>query len=150
MLSAMDEVGAFWARFLAETGAPGGPYEAGAFANEDPEVATELGLLVRDGPKRATTSRLSSYEVSGDPLPVVGDVWVVTDGTGVPLCVTRTTEVQLRRFGEVDAAFAWDEGENDRTLAGWRAAHQQYFASIGEPLNDDTMLVLERFEKLWG
>jgi uncharacterized protein YhfF len=51
--------------------------------------------------------------------------------------------------GRGHAGFAWDEGENDQTLAGWRAAHEWYFASIGQPVDDDTMVVLERFEKLW-
>jgi uncharacterized protein YhfF len=140
---------AFWARFLAASGAVDGPYRVCAFADDKPELATELGLLVRDGPKRATAGLLAEYQEDGEPLPAVGERWIVTDGAGAPLCVVRTTAVEIRRYAEVDEAFAWDEGENDRTLAGWRRAHEWYFASIGRPLADDTLLVLERFEKLW-
>ena len=73
----------------------------------------------------------------------------MTGGDGTPVCVTRTTSVEQRRWADVDEAFAFEEGENDRTLAGWRRAHAWYFGSIGHPVDDDTLLVLERFEKLW-
>lgn len=139
----------FWARFRAETGHPDAPYHVGGFAEEHPEVATELAALVVSGTKRATTGLLHEYESEGEPLPQPGDLWIVTDGAGAPVCVTRTTSVELRRYADVDEAFAFEEGENDKTLAGWRAAHEWYFASIGQPVADETMLVLERFEKLW-
>ena len=145
----MSDVQVFWAGFLAETGAADGPYRVCAFADDKPELATELGLLVRDGPKRATAGLYAEYQEEGEPLPVVGDRWIVTDGAGGPLCVVRTTAVETRRYADVDEAFAWDEGENDRTLAGWRRAHEWYFASVGRPLDANTLLVLERFEKLW-
>ena len=38
-------------------------------------------------------------------------------------CILETVELTQRRFGEMDAQFAFDEGEDDRTLASWRAAH---------------------------
>lgn len=143
------EIVEFWTRFLAETGRPDGPYQVGGFAEEHPEIATQLAALVVAGTKRATTGLLAEYLAEGTPLPAVGDLWVVTDGTGAPVCVTRTTAVEGRRWADVDEAFAFEEGENDRTLAGWQRAHRWYFDSIGHPVDDDTMLVLERFEKLW-
>jgi uncharacterized protein YhfF len=145
----MDEIERFWARFLAATGEADGPHEAGAFAEEHPEVATALGALVVEGRKRATTSLLAEFEEAGEPLPAVGERSIVLDGRGSPLCVIRTTSVEVRRWADVDAGFAWDEGENDRTLEGWRAAHAWYFASIGRPVQDETLLVLERFERIW-
>ena len=53
------------------------------------------------------------------------------------------TEVAIRRFCDVDAAFALDEGE-DADLAGWRAGHRRYFARNGgfEP---EMKLVCEPF-----
>src|SRR5206468_2949865 len=83
--------------------------------------ATELGLLVRDGPKRATASLRSAYE-DGEPIPRAGELSVILDGDGDPLCVIRTTHVEIRRFADVDEEFAWAEGEGDRSLAYWRRA----------------------------
>jgi len=44
----------------------------------------------------------------------------------------------------VDAAFAHDEGEGDRTLASWREAHQVYFSRLGQFAPEMT-LWCERF-----
>ena len=149
MTTADPEIAAFWAVFAAATGVDG-PYAAWGFGDDDkPDLMTELGLLVRDGPKRATTSRVEDYAPGGEPLPTVGDHSVILDGGGRPLCIIRTSAIEVRPFGEVDEAFAWDEGEGDRTLADWRRAHEWYFATIGDPVTDATPVVLERFVKVW-
>ncbi|MGF1665056.1 MAG: ASCH domain-containing protein [Acidimicrobiia bacterium] len=137
-----------WTDYVAATGADG-PYTAEAFAEGLPEVSTELALLVRDGPKRATASVLALWEEEGESLPVPGAHSVVLDGTGQAVCVIRTASVETRRFGDVDDTFAWDEGEGDRTLAWWRQAHVDFFAGIGTTITDDTVMVLERFELVW-
>jgi uncharacterized protein YhfF len=137
-----------WRSFVKATGIDG-PYTAWGFG-ADPGMADELGLLVRDGPKRATTSLLSEYQEDDEPLPAVGDLSVVLDGAGRPLCVIRTTVVEVRAFGLVDEAFAWVEGEGDSSLAYWREAHIRFFASGGRPVDDDTPVVLETFELLWS
>jgi uncharacterized protein YhfF len=49
-----------------------------------------------------------------------GKLTVMLGGNGRPLAIIETVELALRRFDEVDASFAYDEGEDDRTLASWR------------------------------
>ena len=137
-----------WAAYVAATGSTGS-YTAWAFADDsNPALMTKLGLLVRDGPKRATTGREDDFN-DEEPIPVPGDHSVILDGEGHPICVIRTTSVEIRPFGEVDAQFAWDEGEGDRSLEDWRNAHIQYFASVDTPIDDETRVVLERFAKVW-
>lgn len=142
----------YWAEFVAATGIDGA-YEAWAFGDADamPELSTALALLVRDGPKRATASLLEEFTAdgSGEQPPEPGDLSVILDGEGRPTCVIRTVQVETRRFGDVDEAFAWDEGEGDRTLEWWRRAHQWFFSQQGVEIDDDTLMVLERFELLW-
>lgn len=135
----------FWERFVATTGVDG-PYTAWGFGSD----ATALGLLVRDGPKRATASLLAWYRRDGDPMPAAGDLGVVLDSDGDPLCVIRTIAVEVRRFGDVDEEFAWAEGEGDRSLAHWRRAHVEFFPGEGQPVTEQTEIVLERFELLWA
>ena len=75
----------FWRSFVEATGIDG-PYTAWSFGN-DPDMAKELGLLVRDGPKRATTSLLSWYEgEDAEPLPRIGDLEMreAFDGVFIP------------------------------------------------------------------
>ncbi len=139
----------FWQEFRAASGVEAS-YTAWAFGYESgPKQQTELGTLVRDGPKRATASLLSEYEEEGEQLPVVGEFSVILDGQGDPLCVIRTAQVEVRPFGEVDADFDWDEGEGDRTLAWWRRAHIRFFDRSGFDIKDETMMVLERFDLVW-
>lgn len=142
-------VQAFWRAYADATGIDV-PYEAWGFGGDDtPELATELGLLVRDGPKRATTGMLADYQRDGEALPVVGAYSVILDGAGEPLCIIRTALVETRPFGEVDEEFAWVEGEGDRSLEYWREAHMRFFAHQGTPISDDVVVVLERFELVW-
>jgi molybdopterin-guanine dinucleotide biosynthesis protein A len=143
---AAARVEAFWAEFVAATGIDG-PHTAWGFGN-DRAMATELGLLVRDGPKRATAGLRSEYEPD-EPLPEPGDLSVILDGDGLPLCVIRTTGVDIRPFADVDEEFAWTEGEGDRSLEYWRRAHIEFFASQGVAVTDADEVVLERFELLW-
>jgi uncharacterized protein YhfF len=78
---------------------------------------------------------------------------VVLDGRGEPLCIVETTEITIRPFDQVDARFAWEEGEGDRSLAYWRRAHLDFFtrtlAKIGKHPTPDMPLVCERFRILY-
>jgi uncharacterized protein YhfF len=56
----------------------------------------------------------------------------------------ETIEVTYRRFNEVEADIAFDEGEGDRSLAYWRDAHRTYFGRLGR-FSEDMMLMCERF-----
>ena len=106
---------------------------------DGPDLADELLELVLKGVKTATCSTEDEPNISKP-----GECWIVLDGHGDPRCVIETTEVTFRRFGDVDAAFAHDEGEGDRSLAYWRAAHREYFGRLGK-FSEDMMLMCERF-----
>jgi len=99
--------------------------ETFAFGNT-PQMADDLGALVVAGVKTATCWAASQGEQTH-----VGKRMVMLDGTGRPWAVIETVELALRRFGEVDAAFAYDEGEGDRSLADWREGHERYFKGEG-------------------
>lgn len=143
---------AYFAAFLAATGRSADRYDRVEFG-DDPATQDELAELTLHGPKRATTSILRDYEAEGEKVPEAGDLCVVTNGRGEPVCVYRATRVDVARFGDVDATFAWDEGEGDRTLADWREGHarwlRQQSAIGGWTFDDDTLVVLERFTVIW-
>jgi uncharacterized protein YhfF len=140
----MDRVERFWRAFVAATGVDG-DYTAWAFGDD----ADALARLVKIGTKRATTSLFSEYEAEQEPLPEPGNLSVILNSSGEPTCVIRTTRVDVSRFGDVDAEFAREEGEGDGSLEYWRRTHERFFASLGSAADDDTMVVLERFELLW-
>lgn len=106
---------------------------------DSPALADELAALVLDGRKRATVM------TPDDPnRPETGQLSIVLDGAGRPVCVIETTELTERRFDEVDAAFAFEEGEGDRSLVSWRAGHELYFRRLGV-FAPDMPLLCERF-----
>jgi uncharacterized protein YhfF len=106
---------------------------------DSPALADELLDLVLRGVKTATCSTEDEPNTS-----TPGERWIVLDGRGTPRCVIESIEVTYRRYSEVDAAFAHDEGEGDRGLAHWRSAHRNYFGRQGK-FNEGMMLMCERF-----
>ncbi|WP_439374055.1 ASCH domain-containing protein [Bradyrhizobium sp. DASA03120] len=106
---------------------------------DSPGLADELLDLVVRGIKTATCSTEDEPNTS-----TPGERWVVLDGRGEPRCVIESTEITYRRFHDVDCAFAYDEGEGDRSLAYWRSAHRAYFGRLGR-FSEHMMLMCERF-----
>jgi uncharacterized protein YhfF len=144
----------FWNRFLAARPDVGWlplPAMIEPFG-DNAALADKLIELVVNGPKRATAGSLVDYQ-RDDLLPTVGAASIATDGSGVPRAVLRTTEVRNGPLHSVDEAFAWDEGEGDRTRADWLAMHtrffERYLPTIGETFSPDMATVFERFEVLY-
>jgi uncharacterized protein YhfF len=106
---------------------------------DGPRLADELLALVLAGKKTATC-----WSVSDGQQTEIGKRMVAKDGQGRPRAVLETVELTQRRFHEVDAPFAFEEGEGDRTLSFWRAAHERYFRRQGT-FAPDMALYCERF-----
>lgn len=94
------------------------------------------------GDKTATAGLRSDYE-PGEPLPRIGDRSVLLGFDDEPVAVLETTEVRVVRAGDVDLAFAVDEGEGFETVADWRRAHESFWAD--RQIDDDTLIVAVRF-----
>ncbi|MCP4167986.1 MAG: ASCH domain-containing protein [Chloroflexi bacterium] len=123
---------AFWQFFLStfpDDATPPTTYETWYFGSTK-VMANELGNLVLAGTKRATASLVWYYEHAGKIVPKAGDISVITDWSSNPLCVIETTEVSITPFNQVDAQFAFDEGEGDRSLAYWQEGHWRFFLGI--------------------
>ncbi len=143
----------FWSAYcraskLSETA----PYQAWYFGDSQ-QLAHELVELVLHGPKRATAALGCVADALPHTAAVPDGYSVVTELDGTPRAVLRTTVLERRKFGDVDAAFAWDEGEGDRTLPDWKRGHWSYFSreceSLGRSMSEDAEVCLERFELLY-
>ncbi|MBL8101391.1 MAG: ASCH domain-containing protein [Anaerolineales bacterium] len=143
----------YWNSFLA-TLPSDSPYREKKYVAEGfgdyPKLADELGALVVSGIKTGTCSALWEWQAEGNPIPEVGLISIVLNGTGEPICIIETTEVTQRRFNEVNEDFAHSEGEGDLSLQYWRDAHTTYFSrvlpKIGREFSEDMPLVCERFQ----
>jgi uncharacterized protein YhfF len=145
------EIEVYWAAFRAAAGIDHDLYVV-VQMGDSPELADELLDLMLVGRKRATASLARDFG-GEEPLPMVGDHVVVVDGAGTPRCIWRTTEVTVKPLDEVDDAFAWDEGEGDRSRAFWLDAHRRFFARQaareGFTMHDRIPTVFERFALVW-
>ena len=65
----------------------------------------------------------------------------------------ENVEVTIKPLSQVDEAFAWYEGEGDRTRDWSLDAHRRYFARKARrerfELDDEILTVFERFEVVW-
>ena len=151
-----DRIEAYWRSFLGtlppDSPARGERYVAEAWG-DSPRLAHELGALIVEGTKTATCSAAWEYEAEGERLPTVGSKTIVLDGNDDPMCIVETTEVEVRSYDEVDANFAYEEGEGDRSLEYWRDAHWRFFSrtlpNIGREPVVDMPLVCERFRVIY-
>ena len=147
---------AYWKGYL-DTLPAGSPVHGEEYVAEgwgdSPRLADELGALIAHGTKTATCSALWEYEAEREPLPEVGVKTIVLDGNDDPLCIVETTEVEVRPYDKVDAQFAYEEGEGDRSLEYWREAHWRFFSrtlpGLGKEPAMDMPLVCERFRVIY-
>lgn len=116
-------------------------------------LADELLDLVLHGPKRATATLLADFAAAGELPPRIGSHWVACDGAGRPRAVLRSVELRVGPVHSVDDAFAWDEGEDDRTRASWLEQHLGYWrrtcAARGAELDESAEVVFERLRVVW-
>jgi uncharacterized protein YhfF/predicted N-acetyltransferase YhbS len=146
-------VAAYWSEFCRAASVPEPTaYQAWHFGAA-PALAHDLVELVLHGPKRATAALAETDDAQPESAPVLHGYSVVTEHDGAPRCVIRTVWLDRRPLAAVDAQFAFDEGEGDRTLADWLDGHRRYFtrelAAQGRVLSDDIEVDLERFELLY-
>lgn len=143
---------AFWDDYVANEVATGQPaprlYDTMVIGDDaaSADVGAQLILL---GRKTTTSALPSDFEGPGQRPPRPGDLSLVLDGRGDPVCIVRTMSVETQPFRDVDEAFVWDYGEWDGTLATWRDRMLAYYADqlMEDPL--DTPLVCERFTRVW-
>jgi len=141
----------FWAQYVTArpAAAQAGPDYTVERFGDSAELADELLRLVVEGHKRATSTLVAEFLAESGPLPRIGSHWIVCDGAGAPRLVLRTTELRIGSFHSVDEAFAYDEGEDDRTRASWMREHRRYWqrrsAAMGIEWSEDDEIVFERF-----
>lgn len=121
----------------------------------DERIAQELLELFLNGLKWAGSSIKKAYfdpTVTDlkEPLPKVGDVWLIQDLDQVVRVIARTVEVEEFAFADVSERLAQAEGEGDKTIAYWKDAHRDFFEHYLRELEikelDSEMMIAEYFE----
>lgn len=150
----VDTVENFWQKFCEEKGINvETSYQSWYFGNT-PEMTRELTELVLEGKKTATASLAAINKIKPDEAPILDGYSIITDFERNPFCIIQTTEIRHLPFGEVDAEFAFDEGEGNQTLEYWRGVHWKYFtkeaAENNLEFNEKSLVCCERFKLLYS
>jgi uncharacterized protein YhfF len=107
-----------------------------------------------EGHKTATSSLLAEWEHEREALPSVGERQTVVDSDARPVAIIELRAVEIIRLGDADHQLALEEGEGFGSVGEWREAHERFWKtevapllpdSSDAPLNDDTLIVVERF-----
>jgi len=146
-------VTSMWSDFLSQqshaSSRARNPPESWHFCDNEAD-ANECAALVLSGRKRATATLLWWFESTGEPLPAIGDLNIVTDWSGQATCVIRTTGVQVVPFNGITELHASAEGEGDGSLEWWRTAHWACFTRElergGQSPEADMPIVFQEFE----
>ncbi|MBX2881499.1 MAG: ASCH domain-containing protein [Granulosicoccus sp.] len=147
----------FWISFLKSSACPADAndrflesFRIGSSAEE----ADHGVKLILSGKKTATSSLLWEYEQSEKTAPTVGSLSVVENGNSQPICVVKTTWIEINPISNISEDFAYDYGELDGTLTSWHRVFDNYYAQVcaemGCDFTDNTPLVCERFKLIYN
>ena len=100
----------------------------------------------------AGSSLVKDFETAGDPLPEVGNYWIILDSREKPRCLVKTVRVVISLFREIPEEVARAEGEGDLTVADWQRGHRAFFTPSltkwGIPDLDEAEVITEFFDVL--
>ena len=145
---------AFWNNYLAQLPAsarPRTPFVEAAFAGGQ-EGTDALISLYRQGKKAAGSGLVKDYESAGDPLPKVGNYWIILDSRERPQFLVKTIRIEINLFGNIPKAVARAEGEGDLSVSHWKKVHRNFYlpflAKWGIADIDKAKVITEHFEIL--
>ncbi|MBX3244031.1 MAG: ASCH domain-containing protein [Acidobacteria bacterium] len=149
----MSNLKTFWERFVTENPAYAGrDVPVADYFCDNKKDADECADLVVEGIKRATTSSVWAIEKFDEKMPAVGDLSIVTDWEGEPKAVIEVTKVEVVKFKDVTAEYAFIEGEGDKSLQYWRDVHWEFYKREmqphGEHPTEDMQVVCEYFTRI--
>ncbi len=107
-----------------------------------------------EGRKTTTTSLMAEFIHNHEPLPAAGRRTLLLNSDDQPVAVLRYASVSVTRLGLVTPQHVLNEGEDYKSLPGWRQAHKSFWTSenmrqaLGDPdfnVDGQTLVVLETF-----
>lgn len=118
---------------------------AGNFA-----ITDELIALYLAGEKSAGSSLVEDFKSCADPLPQVGNYWIVLNRQKEPQLLLKTIKIEIHKFAELPAYIALAEGEGDKSVEYWKKVHREFYTPYlqkwGIKNLDEAQVITEFFE----
>jgi uncharacterized protein YhfF len=133
----MEKIEDVWNKYLAKYDLPKStPFAGECVFGADEEESELLTSQVLSGEKQANCVALESYQIDMEPLPSVGNRYVVTSWDGNALCVIETLKVTILPFMEITWEMAQKEGVAE-SMSLWEEAHTEFFEYDGDIMGYD-------------
>lgn len=150
----MSLTATYWKEFQIQNLAYQNVEEPNAFYFCDNKSdADDCAELVIKKIKQATSPSVWWFEKNNIDLPDVGDLAIVTNWDNEPKAIIRTKKVEIVKFKDITAKYAFIEGEGDRSLAYWKKVHWDYYTNemkeFDEHPTEEMEIVCEYFETIW-
>jgi len=118
----------YWERYLEMRPADGCdvPHVTADYAGSSKDT-DELLRAYLEGRKTAGSSFLEDYLTANDPIPQVGNYWILLASDGEPSCLLRTVKIKIYKFKDVTEEIAVAEGEGDCSVEYWRRVHAKSY-----------------------
>lgn len=138
------DVQKLWNDFKNKNNIDNDSYSIWSFGDNS-DLLLELVML---GEKTATSSLYMLY--NNEKLPKEGEYNIILNSKNEAKCITKTTKVYLKKFGEVSSEHAYKEGEGDKSLSYWSEVHERFLneclASYNKKITLNDLVVCEEFE----
>ncbi len=142
----------FWLEYLKTTppGLPEIPRITASYAGNKLTTDDLLHLYLIDK-KTASSSILEDFTSANEPIPKIGDFWIILNSKDEPSCILRTERVVVfNKFKHVTKEIAIAEGEGDLSLEYWRRVHKDFYSpflkSWGLTDIEDATVITEFFK----
>ncbi len=150
----MGLISNFWKEFQIQNPAYQNIHEPNAFyfcANKND--ADECANLVVKKIKQATSPSVWWFEKNNIDIPQIGELAIVTNWDNEPKAIIRTKKVEIVKYKNITALYAFIEGEGDKSLAYWKKVHWDYYTDemkeFVEYPTEEMEIVCEYFETIW-
>jgi uncharacterized protein YhfF len=121
-----DSVKELWENFKLQNSTLPDNYDLMTFGDTQ-DKANQSAALVLEGLKTAKTALLLDYQRKEKAVPQEGSYSMILDGNNQAIGIVQVLKVSIVPFYEVTEEVAYEEGEGDRTLVGWRELYRDYF-----------------------
>ncbi|GAA3581119.1 ASCH domain-containing protein [Snuella lapsa] len=129
------------------------PLPVACYFCDNQQDADTCAQLTVEGIKQATSTSLWWFETHKEPLPQIGDLYIITNWNGQAKAIIQTTKVEQVPFKDIALEYAYIEGEGDKSLDYWKKVHWDYYSRVmkakGTKPTEDMIIVCEYFKTVW-
>ena len=102
-----DNVTKYWEQFKTDMNEPTAVFGSAWAFGKGSQQADDLARLTLTGIKTATASAYELYQLENEPIPVAKQGYdILLNGAGEPVAIICTTNVEVRKYADVDERHA--------------------------------------------